>query len=122
MKFKTPREEEQFQSLSLILKLIANDLEVIIDALQKEMTVTRVSDPVSGESGVHLDKRAFDVRDEFGGIRTFSDSEVEIILKSINDKWKRNDGFQTVIHHKFQGGPFHLHVQIPVSVKVYEPK
>lgn len=121
MKFKTDREKSQFIEVSLILKIIANEIDALIDAFRKEMVITRVYDAVSGESGVHLDKRAIDIRDEHGGVRLFTDNEISIILKSINEKWVRNDGKQTVIHHKFGGGPFHLHVQIPSSTKTYEP-
>lgn len=122
MKFKSEREEAQFNELSVILKLIASDLEEIASFLGKDITITRVYDPVEGESGVHLDKRAFDVRNEFEGVKTFSDDEVGLLLEYINDNWPRNDGLQTMIHHKFQGGPWHLHVQIPLSTKTYEAK
>lgn len=120
MKFKTPQEEKEFEKVSVILQLILGDLDFLAHSLSKEITVTRILASVAGESGVHLDKRAIDVRDEHEGSRTFSPSEISFLLQAINLKWKRNDGFETMIHHQFQGGPWHLHIQIPSSTKVYE--
>ena len=120
MKFKTETEEAEFQKVSLILQLIVRDIELLVRGFAKEITITRVLSPVSGESGVHLDHRAVDIRDEFQGERTFSAAEIAVLLDSINNKWKRNDGYETIIHHSFHGGPWHLHVQIPELTRAYE--
>ena len=82
--------------------------------------ITRLWDPVEGESGVHPDKRGCDIRDENGGQFMFTISQANDLQYFINEKWKRNDGFRTCIHHGFQGGPKHFHLQIPVNTKAYE--
>lgn len=120
MKFKTERIEEQFFQVSTVLKQIVWDIEALAQSFGKEITLTRVWDAVDGESGVHLDKRAVDIRDEHDGRFVFSSEEIATILKMINGKWARSDGFVSVIHHSFNGGMAHLHVQIPVLTKTYE--
>lgn len=76
------------------------------------MTVTRVFEYIKTSSGVHEDKRAFDFRDEFLMEFTFTEEERNFILEEINEKYKRNDGKQTIIWHSFKGNPHHFHVQI----------
>lgn len=120
MKFKSEIEEAQFKGVSLILHLILQDLDLLIRGLAKEMMITRVCSSVPGESGVHLDMRAVDIRDEHEGAFIFSPEEVVWILSAINAKWARNDKFDTIIHHKFDGGPAHFHIQIPLSTRAYE--
>jgi sulfur relay (sulfurtransferase) DsrC/TusE family protein len=111
--------EQQLKDAPILLKVIAQDFCDICEGFGIEPVITRVTDAVEGESGVHLDHRAFDVRDEFQGEFTFSEAERLMVLKALNSKFARNDGKETVIWHSFGGGPHHFHVQIAALTKTY---
>lgn len=119
MKFKSPHLEQQLKDAPLLLKFLAQDFGELAATLGIEPVVTRVTDPVQGESGVHTDYRAFDIRDEYNGEFTYSESQRLMILKSLNAKYFRNDGKPSVIWHSFGGGPHHFHVQIAALTKTY---
>lgn len=120
MKFKVPRLEDEYNKAPLLLRLITEDMDGYVQQhFNKEVVITRVLEPVSGESGVHQDYRALDVRNEYCGSRMFNDYEVEIILKYLNEKYYRNDNHNTAIHHSFDGNPLHFHLQIALNTKVY---
>jgi hypothetical protein len=116
VKFKSPHMEDQYKKLPAKLKEIAE----LFDSLSSEMgidaVVTRVADPVKGESGVHIDYRAIDFRNEvFDGRKrkwTYSIESVDEILAVINNLYRRDDRKLTAIHHSFNGGPAHFHCQI----------
>lgn len=118
--FKSNHMRAQFNRMPLFLRMIAFDFADLAEEYDKDIVITRVSDPVSGESGVHLDDRAFDVRDEHGGEHTFTEEERLAIVNHLNAKYKRNDRFKTCIHHAFGGGPEHFHVQISRDMNVYK--
>jgi hypothetical protein len=84
-----------------------------------EPVVTRVSDKVDGESGVHPLYRAVDFRNEYvvGQSKKwlYPIETIEYMVDAINKKFPRNDKKLVAIHHSFQHGPFHLHLQIPVA-------
>jgi len=120
MKFKVPRLEKEYNNAPLLLRLICNDIDSYTkERYNKELVVTRVLEPVTGESGVHQDYRAIDFRNEYCGKKMFKDFESEEIVSRFNDKYRRNDGYNTVIHHSFEGGPWHFHVQIARDTKAY---
>jgi|ERR1039457_2612052 hypothetical protein len=122
MLFKTPEVEEEFEHLTVLLQDIAVHLDLFCTKSGfKEITVTRVLEHVCGDSGVHEAKRAFDVRNEFDGQRTYTDEQMTSIVDYLNRMYPRNDGFPTALHHSFHGGPFHLHVQIALNVMTYVP-
>lgn len=81
--------------------------------------VTRVSDPVEGESGVHPMFRAVDFRNEYtenGSKKWLYPVEVvDYIVLTLNVKYPRDDGKFVAKHHSFKHGPFHYHLQIPVE-------
>lgn len=117
MNFKYPEMLKQYDIIPDKLKMICLDF----DALSKEnniiATITRISDPVKGDSGVHEVYRGIDFRNQYFDGKSFrclySVEVVDEILHVINDKYKRDDGLLTIIHHSFENGPFHFHVQIP---------
>jgi hypothetical protein len=119
VEFKEPRLKEQFDAAPTLLKIAVEELAHIASRFGKTATVTRVTDAVEGESGVHLDHRAVDIRDEFGGKFTYSEKERLAILHYINARFPRNDGKETIIWHSFGGGPHHFHVQIAATTKTH---
>ncbi len=122
MNFKLPKHRDQFNNAPLLLKHILYSAdEYCKQHFHKELTVTRVNDPVDGESGVHPDYRGVDCRDEFLGHPMFTMEESMQLVNYINDRFKRNDGYKTCIHHSFDNGPKHFHFQISVYTKTYMP-
>lgn len=123
MKFKSPEVEAEFHNTSYLLQDMAEKLDTFSQMVaQQEIIITRVKEHICGDSGVHEDNRAFDVRNEFEGGRLYTDEQIKDLVEKMNTVYPRNDGHPTALHHSFQGGPFHLHIQIALSVKTYEPK
>lgn len=122
MKFKSPKVEAEYENTSVFLRDMAVNLDTWsqIDYGQ-EIIITRVKEQICGDSGVHEDNRAFDVRDEFEGGRIYNDDQIKVLLARLNSFYPRNDGKPTAIHHSFQGGPLHIHVQLASLTKTYEP-
>jgi len=115
MIFKSPNMEKQLYNTPKELKRIAYDFEWLSKVFGVECVVTRVTDPVEGESGVHPDGRAVDFRDECGGNYLYSKEDREFIVSFLNIKYARKDGKKCVIWHSFNGAPHHFHIQIPVD-------
>lgn len=113
MKFKEPHMAEEYKNLPWRLRKIAEDFDRISQAFEIESVVTRVLDPVEGESGVHPAGRAVDFRDEHGGSFLYTEKQMAAIVEFLNDKYKRSDWKKVCIHHSFNGGPAHAHLQIP---------
>lgn len=121
MKFKSNEVKEEFLKTSIFLRQMAEDMDSLSQELfRKELIITRVKEQIEGDSGVHDDNRAFDVRDEYEGVRSFTEGETALLLDFMNTKYKRNDGKPTCINHSFNGGPHHFHVQISAYTKTYE--
>ena len=113
--------ESQFERVPDLLKKIVGDFCLWANEKGKPVTVTRVADPVEGESGVHLAYRAVDIRDETSdGVNVFTDEETTEICELLNARYKRNDGKLTAVHHSFSGMPRHIHLQIAVHTRAYE--
>ena len=84
--------------------------------------VTRIREPVEGESGVHRDGRAIDFRDEmttlqrdsreFQNVFLYTLSQRKKLIDEINAAFPRRDGLKTIMHHSFNSGPHHFHVQV----------
>lgn len=117
MQYKEPHLEAQLSDCPNLLRQMAIDFMLACEELGKPAIVTRVSDPVEGESGVHRENRAVDFRDEHAGVRLFTDAEVETLLARINEKYPRRDGRKTLLHHSFGDGPKHWHLQAPVNLE-----
>jgi len=121
MTFKTPEVEAEFDSVSTFLHLMAKDFETASKLFAgQDIVITRVKEHICGDSGVHEAHRAFDVRDEFDGKRLFTDDQVKSLVDHINTLYPRNDGKPTCIHHSFNCGPFHFHIQLALLTTAYE--
>lgn len=119
MIFKLPHMKAQYDELPQILKDICEEFDSLSNSFGIEPVVTRVSDPVEGESGVHPLKRAVDFRDQHDGRFLYTTEQRDIFLERIESIYKRNDGKPTIVYHSFNGAPFHFHVQIAFGLHVY---
>lgn len=119
MKFKENHMREQFEKIPVFLREIAFDFSRISRKLGIDPVITRILDPVSGESGVHTDGRAIDFRDEFNGKFTYTVDQRLALIHYINARYPRKDGKQTIIWHSFGGGPHHFHIQISTLTKTH---
>jgi len=115
MKFKEPHMEAQFLSRPLRLLEVCKEFEDLSEAFGIEPVVTRVTDPVEGESGVHPAGRAVDFRDEHDGVLMYTDAQTAAIVEYLNKKFERGDGKPVCLHHSFQGGQYHWHLQTPIE-------
>ena len=119
MKFKQPQYESQFEALPEKLREICYDFEQLSVKNAVIPVVTRVTDPVHGESGVHPQHRAVDFRNQYSDGKVnrwlYPQETVQEIVETLNKKYPRTDGKLVCIHHSFAGGPFHYHVQIPYA-------
>lgn len=123
MKFKSPEIGAEFRQTSMFLRDMAVKLDTYSQVtIGQEIIITRVKEKVEGSSGVHEDNRAFDVRNEYDdGKFLYTDEEIKRIVHHMNDLYPRNDGKVTCIHHSFNGGPLHFHVQLASLTRTYEP-
>lgn len=123
MRFKEESMREQFESRPALLKEICAEFCALSESFGVEPVVTRVTDPVPGESGVHPAGRAVDFRDEYSGLRgvfrLYTDAQAEEIVRTINAKYPRKDGKLVCIHHCFNGGRLHFHLQIGRTLSVH---
>ena len=120
MIFKVPVYEKEFDRAPLLLRIMVEDADQYCLAhYGKHLTVTRVLDHVQGESGVHTDYRAVDCRNRYCGLWTFNLDQVQELLKYINEKYWRKDGYSSLVHHTFNSGPEHFHFQIASDTKAY---
>lgn len=119
MKFKEPHLETQYQGLPTLLHHVVEDFARLSEEMGITPVITRVTDPVAGESGVHLDGRAVDVRDEHAGVFTYSSSQRESLVNQINKLYPRIDGKVTCLHHSAPGSTAHFHFQIAVETKTH---
>ncbi len=121
LRYKDAHLYEQFTQLPPLLKLIVWDAADYCQRLLGiDPLVTRIADPVHGESGVHLDWRALDIRDEFApGKFIFTEKNRLALLKYINTKYPRNDKFHTIMWHSVAGSTHHFHIQISWDLADY---
>lgn len=113
MKIKHQHLEGQYKKSPALLRLIAEDFERLSMMFGIMPTITRITDKVSGESGVHPANRAIDIRDEHGGKSVYTESQKDALVTFINALYPRTDGKHTLLHHAFNGGAYHFHMQIP---------
>lgn len=127
-KFKNERAEREYKLMPKRLREVAEYFEAICGFYYVTAVVTRVREGVCGDSGVHEAGRGIDYRDETTlpdgeKVRLFTGEQVAQICELINARFAREDGKVTILHHSFQGGPGHFHIQIPVSwLEPGEPK
>lgn len=123
MKFKTPALEDEFLGASVFLQHLAEDFDKASkNYFGQEAIVTRIKESICGSSGVHEDYRAIDFRNEFDGGRLYDEEQVKFLVNYMNLLYPRNDEKTTCIHHSFDGGPLHFHVQLARLTKTYERK
>lgn len=120
MKFKDPGLQPQFNELPVKLQEIALFFDQLTSEMGLTAVVTRVWDPVPGDSGVHEAHRAVDFRDETTGadgkpVYLYTADQVNYITAYLNNLYPRDDGKPTCLHHSFEGGEFHFHLQIPFA-------
>jgi len=121
MKFKEAKFEEQLKKTPIFLQNLVRELDLFTRMyFGIEITVTRVSDPLPGESGVHPEGRAVDLRDEHDHKFTFNQEQRDCIVNLINARYPRNDGKKTCIHHRAsETSVMHFHIQLAADMKTY---
>lgn len=113
MRFKKPEYAQEFSVLPKVLKIIALDMDRFSqETFGIEMVVTRVFEHVPGETGIHQQGLAIDFRDEYEQVLSYNLDQRRALLEYVNERYKRSDGFKTLISHKFKNGPRHFHLQI----------
>lgn len=115
--WKNRKVYEEYVNAPLLLQRIIEEFYIESLALSVNPVCTRILQPVPGESGVHLDYRAADFRNEHEGKFLYDKAKVSAILESMNNKYPRCDGLKTCISHSFMGGPIHFHLQLPKELK-----
>lgn len=113
--FKEPHLKEQYETRPPLLLQICADFCALARAFDIEPVVTRVTDPVAHESGVHPAGRAVDFRDVHGIMHNYSEAQIAAIVEHLNFKYKRTDGKPVIIHHAVEGSTKHFHIQISVE-------
>jgi hypothetical protein len=113
MKFKENHLIEQYENSPALLKVIVRSFECMSQEFGVDPVITRITDRVKGESGVHPANRAIDIRSQFGGASLYTDTQILALVNYINAIYMRKDNYHTIIHHSFNGGPYHFHIQIP---------
>lgn len=117
MKFKNELAESDYKILPAFLKKVCSSFERNSLWYGVEPIVTRVREAVAGDSGVHEAGRAVDFRSQhslpdgtMGWL--YTPQQCEDIVYQLNHMYARDDGKPTCMHHSFEGGPFHFHVQV----------
>lgn len=118
MKFKLDHMRKQLDECPHKLQEIALYMDYASRAqFKKDLFITRVTDAVAGESGVHLCHRAFDARVQFFDGREvqwyLTKDEAAKLADMVNKHYLRKDGKLVCLLHAVDGGMLHLHVQIP---------
>jgi hypothetical protein len=116
MIFKEEYMRGQYETRSFDLRSICDDFCRLSEYFGIEPVVTRILDQVDGSSGVHEAGRGVDFRDESLGKRLYSDNQAALITAMINLKYARRDGKPTCLHHSFNKGPVHFHLQSPSEI------
>lgn len=117
MKFKNKIAELDYSVIPEFLNRVCDDFETFSLYYGVEPVVTRVREGMCGDSGVHEAGRAVDFRNQsqlpdgtMGWL--YTPAQMDDIVYQLNKKYPRDDGKPTALHHSFEGGPFHLHIQI----------
>lgn len=125
MKFKTSREEKEFEQLPLknpkLKMLLVNIDAYAIAFFSKEITITRIYCTKEEEDALYaedMSKRpkvsphevweAADLRS-----RVFTEDEIDKIVNYCNTNWKYHDGSHPVaLYHMIAGNTYHFHIQV----------
>jgi hypothetical protein len=119
MKFKQPKMEQEYLARPARLLEVCQYFEELSHGYGIEPVVTRVLDPVRGESGVHPQGRAVDFRNETRDADgnshfLYGPEQSNEIVAKVSERFPRHDGKPTILHHSFNGAPWHFHLQVPV--------
>lgn len=119
MKFKTESLEDEYISRPRRLREICEKFDELSKKHKITATVTRVLERIDGSSGVHEAGRGVDFRNEViaknGSVFLYDSKTSKTIVDELNTLYPRTDGKKVCIHHSFNGGAYHFHIQIPVS-------
>lgn len=119
MKFKEPHMAVQYEKRHPRLKEVCRYFCELSMDFGVDPVVTRVTDTVEGESGVHPAGRAVDFRNEIrtekGSVFLYPTAVAQEFVAKINGKFPRSDGKVVCLHHSFNGAPYHFHIQVPVE-------
>lgn len=120
MQFKTSDCCTQLQQSPQKLQDLLTSFCELAQGYGIDPVITRVWDPVPGDSGVHEAHRGVDIRDQLvnpdgTSENIFTPEATEFIVSRLNALYPRDDGKLVCIHHSFCEGPFHFHLQIPAS-------
>jgi hypothetical protein len=118
IQFKNDQAQSDYGIMPAKLKEICNFFETCVSFYYITPVVTRVREGVCGDSGVHEAGRGIDYRDQEvmsdGSSRSlFTADQVQAICQQVADAYPRDDGKSVILHHSFNGGPMHFHIQIP---------
>lgn len=111
--FKEPKLNQELKDAPRMLRLIIFDFEKIAKEFNIDITITRILGRIAGDSGVHADHRAVDIRDEYIEKHTYNMDQRLAIFHYINAKYPRDDSYLTCKWHSFKKAPYHFHIQIP---------
>lgn len=108
--FKEPHFRQQLQNAAPRIRSVVNDIAGELHILGDKAIISRVTDKVKGETGVHQTGRAVDISTRQLDLKT-----IKAIVTTMNLRYPRYDGFETVMYHKAKGGVYHLHIQVPTD-------
>ena len=111
MKFKHPHYANEFNEAPIILQIIANDFRARSLEFGIEPVITRITEKVDGDSGVH-DTRALDFRDFHMNKHLYTRTQRIALVSFINGKYQRTDQYEVCSHHDAGSGD-HFHLQVP---------
>ena len=119
MKFKEPKMILEFFQLHPIVRYMSTHFELLsLEYFKIDPVVTRILEKVDGESGVHQDKRAIDFRNESPkGAFLYTADQVKFLVSEMNKKFPGEDKYPSCIHHSFNGGNHHFHLQVTLGDK-----
>jgi hypothetical protein len=126
MIFKEEHMKSQLERTSEFLQFMAKKADSLSQEIAgRPLVITRVTDQVQGESGVHPAGRAFDARFQSSTGCYYTRDQAERIRDEINRLFPRPDGKQSCIIHSFRKktqdgsvsvGMEHFHFQIPAKI------
>jgi len=121
--YKYPGVELEFHNAPALLQhVVLTFVQLSVEMYGINPIMTRVLDPISGESGVHNQYRGADIRNQYMKTFMYTKEQSSTLVNLINQKFKRIDGFKTVLMHSFKSNPAHYHFQIPhENVKMKGP-
>lgn len=113
MQFKEEKLKNEFFSMHPIVRYMAAHFEQLsLYHFKIDPVVTRILEHVAGATGIHEAKRAIDFRDESPkGTFLYTSEQVKFLLSEMNKRFPGNDKFLSCIHHSFNKGPHHFHIQ-----------